>query len=101
MTRRLPAALAAIACAISESAGREAGEDPGADQDQIERVLAAAGRLATGLQGSGAIIADEALARADIALGRFAAAYRTAFGEHPSETRQRTLSNSGTLSGSN
>ena len=29
-------------------------------------------------------------------LGRFAAAYRTAFGEHPSETRRRTLSNSGT-----
>jgi transcriptional regulator GlxA family with amidase domain len=29
-------------------------------------------------------------------LGRFAAAYRAAFGEHPSETRQRTLSNSGT-----
>ena len=28
-------------------------------------------------------------------LGRFAAAYRAAFGEHPSETRQRTLSNSG------
>jgi transcriptional regulator GlxA family with amidase domain len=27
-------------------------------------------------------------------LGRFAAAYRAAFGEHPSETRQRTLSNS-------
>jgi transcriptional regulator GlxA family with amidase domain len=25
-------------------------------------------------------------------LGRFAAAYRAAFGEHPSETRQRTLS---------
>jgi transcriptional regulator GlxA family with amidase domain len=33
-------------------------------------------------------------------LGRFAATYRAAFGEHPSETRQRTLSNSGTLSGS-
>jgi len=32
-------------------------------------------------------------------LGRFAAAYRAAFGEHPSETRQRTLSNSGALSG--
>jgi transcriptional regulator GlxA family with amidase domain len=30
-------------------------------------------------------------------LGRFAAAYRAAFGEHPSETRQRTLSNSGTI----
>ena len=29
-------------------------------------------------------------------LGRFAATYRAAFGEHPSETRQRTLSNSGT-----
>jgi AraC family ethanolamine operon transcriptional activator len=29
-------------------------------------------------------------------LGRFAAAYRAAFGEHPSETRQRTLSNSDT-----
>ena len=28
-------------------------------------------------------------------LGRFAAAYRAAFGEHPSETRQKTLSNSG------
>jgi transcriptional regulator GlxA family with amidase domain len=27
-------------------------------------------------------------------LGRFAAAYRAAFGEHPSETRQKTLSNS-------
>jgi transcriptional regulator GlxA family with amidase domain len=27
-------------------------------------------------------------------LGRFAATYRAAFGEHPSETRQRTLSNS-------
>jgi len=34
-------------------------------------------------------------------LGRFAAAYRAAFGEQPSETRQRTLSDSGTLSGSN
>ena len=33
-------------------------------------------------------------------LGRFAAAYRAAFGEHPSETRQKTLSNSGALSGS-
>jgi transcriptional regulator GlxA family with amidase domain len=31
-------------------------------------------------------------------LGRFAAAYRAAFGEHPSETRQRTLSNSDALS---
>ena len=29
-------------------------------------------------------------------LGRFAATYHAAFGEHPSETRQRTLSNSGT-----
>ena len=29
-------------------------------------------------------------------LGRFAAAHRAAFGEHPSETRQRTLSNSDT-----
>ena len=34
-------------------------------------------------------------------LGRFAAAYRAAFGEHPSETRQRTLSNSGAISGPN
>lgn len=33
-------------------------------------------------------------------LGRFAAAYRAAFGEHPSDTRQRTMSNSGSLSGS-
>ena len=33
-------------------------------------------------------------------LGRFAAAYRAAFGEHPSETRQRTLSNSSALAGS-
>ena len=31
-------------------------------------------------------------------LGRFAAAYRAAFGEHPSETRQKTLSNSRALS---
>jgi transcriptional regulator GlxA family with amidase domain len=33
-------------------------------------------------------------------LGRFAAAYRAAFGEHPSETRQKTLSNCHALSGS-
>jgi transcriptional regulator GlxA family with amidase domain len=31
--------------------------------------------------------------------GRFAAAYRAAFGEHPSETRQRTLANSRAFSG--
>jgi transcriptional regulator GlxA family with amidase domain len=30
-------------------------------------------------------------------LGRFAATYRAVFGEHPSETRQRTLSNSSAL----
>lgn len=70
------AALAAIACAIGDSAGREAGEEPGADRGQIERVLAAAERLAAGLQGTRAIVADEVLARADIALGRFAAAER-------------------------
>ena len=33
-------------------------------------------------------------------LGRFAAAYRAAFGEHPSETRQRTLSIPNALSAS-
>jgi transcriptional regulator GlxA family with amidase domain len=33
-------------------------------------------------------------------LGRFAAAYRAAFGEHPSETRQRTLANSNALAAS-
>ena len=33
-------------------------------------------------------------------LGRFAATYRAAFGEHPSETRQKTLSNSHALPGS-
>ena len=33
-------------------------------------------------------------------LGRFAATYHAAFGEHPSETRQKTLSNSHALPGS-
>jgi hypothetical protein len=86
------AALAAIACAIGGTAGSAAscsartispetavpdgGDEPGATAGQIERVLAEAERLATGLRGAGAIVADESLTRAYTALGSFAAAER-------------------------
>jgi hypothetical protein len=43
---------------------------------QIERVLAEAERLATGLRDQGALVADESLAHAYTALGHFAAAER-------------------------
>ena len=51
--------------------------------------------LAT-LDGATATITEVASRFGFHELGRFAAAYRAAFGEHPSETRQRTLSNSDT-----
>jgi hypothetical protein len=86
------AALAAIACAIGEAAGSaapgsaraivhqaselDAGDEQAAMAGQVERVLAEAERLATGLRDAGAIVADESLAHAYTALGHFAAAER-------------------------
>lgn len=58
------AALAAIACAIGDAAGL------------VQRVLAEAERLATGLRGAGAIVADESLIHGYTTLGNFAAAER-------------------------
>ena len=83
------AALAAIACAIGGAAGLaapgsaramppEAGEPDSGDEHgaagQIQRVLTEAERLATGLRGAGAIVADESLVQAYTALGDFTAA---------------------------
>lgn len=86
------ASLAAIACAIGGAAGLaaagstramppEAAEpdsrgEHGEVAGQIERVLDEAERLATGLRGADAIVADESLSRAYTALGDFTAAER-------------------------
>ena len=85
------AALAAIACTISgaadltapgsvralppEAAKPDSGDEHGA-AGQIQRVLTEAEQLATGLRGAGAIIADESLTQAYIALGHFTVAER-------------------------
>jgi hypothetical protein len=86
------AALAAIACAMGGAAGLpgpssaraappemtepEGGNELPREAGQIERVLAEAERLATGLRDAGAIAADESLVHAYTALGDFAAAER-------------------------
>jgi transcriptional regulator GlxA family with amidase domain len=53
-------------------------------------------RTLSTLNGAASTITESASRFGFHELGRFAAAYRAAFGEHPSETRQKTLSNSGT-----
>jgi hypothetical protein len=85
------AALAAIACTIGratdltapgsvrtlppEAAEPYSGDEHGA-AGQIQWVLTEAERLATGLRGAGAIIADESLTQAYTALGHFTVAER-------------------------
>ena len=92
------AALAAIACAIGgtadlaahgsvralppEAAEPDSGDEHGA-AGQIQRVLTEAERLATGLCGAGAIVADESLAQAYTALGDFTVAERRILGLLP------------------
>jgi len=57
-------------------------------------------RTLTTQDGAAATITEVASRFGFHEFGRFAAAYRAAFGEQPSETRQRTLSSSGAKSGS-